>query len=419
MHPFAHVVVSLASALALGNPVRAADLLVEVGNPNAYQTLQAALDAAQPGDRILVKGYVGGTGVVIRKSVTIESATENRADIQAGVGGFPSGLSIETLSLSSPLTFRRLSITFHALPASGLGIYTPVPIAGEVRLDDVVVRWLPLQTPASPTAGKVISLQVDRLWIRRCVVTAGDEPAVLGCGEWGGASGTHCVDYRGGAFHVEDSEFRAGSAPFLQYSSCDGAGGQSPFGEPGGLALRADAAHTTLVRCLLSDGNGGSIETGPWYVTPRGGAAGKSQLVRPGGVLDAFDVHHEQGLDGQVVSNPDPGRGATISIGDPLAPLSVGGSGVLGDRVTLDVLPFQHSAAAMLIGHGWGLIPTPFGNVLLDFTLPVVAVPVSRPSISFGVPNDAALVHLPVVSQLFYANQGWFFGNASGLEIRD
>lgn len=91
---------------------------------------------------------------------------------------------------------------------------------------------------------------------------------------------------------------------------------------------------------------------------------------------------------------------------------------MLGERVTVDIAPFQHSAAAILIGHGWGIVPTPFGNVLLDFTLPVAAVAISQPAISFGVPNDAALVHLPVIAQLFHANQGWFFESASGVEIR-
>jgi len=82
MHGLARVVVLLAVALALGVRVVAADLLVEVGNPNAYQTLQAALDAASPGDRILIKGLlVLASPVFIRTSVTIESFDVQFADL--------------------------------------------------------------------------------------------------------------------------------------------------------------------------------------------------------------------------------------------------------------------------------------------------------------------------------------------------
>jgi hypothetical protein len=47
----------------------AADLLVQPGNPLAYQTLQAALNAAQPGDRILIGAGLQPVTTFITKSV--------------------------------------------------------------------------------------------------------------------------------------------------------------------------------------------------------------------------------------------------------------------------------------------------------------------------------------------------------------
>ena len=64
------VVLVMALGYVLAN--RAADLLVDPTNPTAFQTLQAALDAAAPGDRILVRGPLFAPISYVRKSVTIE-----------------------------------------------------------------------------------------------------------------------------------------------------------------------------------------------------------------------------------------------------------------------------------------------------------------------------------------------------------
>ena len=426
MNRLAPVVVPLAAALALGGPVPAADLLVEVGNPAAYQTLQDALDAAQPGDRILIKGLVVlEAPVIIRTSVTIESFDAQFADLLFVYGASHGNarLIIDALAPDIPLTFRRLLL--HNECSSPLffspGIVTQNHVAGEVRLDEVEMSFGNCYSGLTGVyRRKLLDLDVNRVWLRRCRIVAEDAAPREGCP--GGADppvfdGASGVSVTADLLVMDDCSIRGGSAAPVFSGRCQY--GELMVAGFGGFALRADCPHTILTRCTFSDGNGGYVQSGGWAKTPAPGQAIPSQFVRPGAVLDAFDVQHEQGLDGQVFMDfPGPGRGATISIGDLLAPLSVGGSGVLGERVTFDVAPFQHSAAALLIGHGWGLVPTPFGNALLDFTLPVVAVPVSKPSISFGVPNDVALVHLPVVSQLFYANDGWFFGNASGLEMR-
>lgn len=418
---FARVVVPLAVALAVGGRAVAADLLVERGNPNAYQSLQAALDAAQPGDRILIKG---GTGfdepLQVRKSVTIESFDDTRQQIVLGFNQYrPGQLLVEELTAGIPLVLRRLSfVPFDGHYVFGPMIKTSSPVVGEIRIEDVDMTF-----PETLTHGMtLVDVSVARLWLRRCSLRAEDLYPLCGCGDCrveASGSGSNCVRFDGDNLVIEDCSLRAASAASLYFDSGCDPERQWATASDGGFALVADCRSSVLIRSILSDGNGGSVGDGPWFwnVNPTPGRAGRSQLDGGAGELNAFDVGHEEGRDG-VLGSQGPGRGANTLIGDPLAPLSVGGSGVLGDCVTVDVAPFQHSAAALLIGHGWGLVPTPFGNALLDFTLPVVAVPVSQPSISFRVPNDAALVHLPVISQLFYANDGWFFGNASGLEIR-
>ena len=112
MNRLARVVVPLAVALALGGRACAADLLVEWGNPNAYQTLQAALDAAQPGDRILIKGWLQIGVVHVTKSVTIESFDQSVQEIGVVFEMAPNphaGFIIEQLTEGLPFVLRRLS----------------------------------------------------------------------------------------------------------------------------------------------------------------------------------------------------------------------------------------------------------------------------------------------------------------------
>ena len=73
------------SVLAVSMPlasVTAKDLLVDPKKPGAYATLQAAVDAASPGDRVLLRGPVSILHhLVINKSLTIESVDHTKQEI--------------------------------------------------------------------------------------------------------------------------------------------------------------------------------------------------------------------------------------------------------------------------------------------------------------------------------------------------
>ena len=78
----------------------AADLIVDPGNPAAFQTLQAALDAASPGDRILLAAPISFVdGIFVRTSVTIEPLGPGRAFLSLWPGGvFGGEFRIESLA---------------------------------------------------------------------------------------------------------------------------------------------------------------------------------------------------------------------------------------------------------------------------------------------------------------------------------
>lgn len=399
---------SLCLLAPLHGPLHGADLLVDFMTPGAYRTLQAALDAAQPGDRILI-GQADqttlGVRTTIRKSVTIQALAATRIVLPVLLdSGTPMPrILVESLTPGLPLVLRALEIQASPTPTQGRGtlIATGSALAGEIRMEDVVVTWAGGGSQQLEYAITLANLEVTRLVLRKCRFSAADTAANGGCLDIPDTAGSSALRFTGTLLTLEDTELRAGSANFLRKINC---GGVPEFatGGPGGTALVANSTFTFAVRTKLSDGNGGSVQTGAWTVTPSGGPAGLSVLTRTTGTLAAWALELEAGRPGAVVpTDPGPTRGAKSYLGELEAPLTFVGDAKLGQSTTLLLGPSLALPAGVLIGFRTGPLVTSLGAFLCDGTQPIVVVPLTTAGwVTFAIPNDPALTDLLVVGQL-------------------
>ncbi len=418
------------SVLAVSMPlasVTAKDLLVDPKKPGAYATLQAAMNAASPGDRILVKGPLQGieADVVIDKSVTIESVDHTKQDLVLYWGGGSSSaqkILIKNLTMGLPLTLRRLNI--ELVPYSGassndIGIRSDPSLFGEVRMEDVDVRWTDMQSgsPYTNNPGKMVDLTMDGwVWLRRCNFIALDHRP-----DYAAATarryGTDALIVRAMSLVMEDCKVRGGSAGFGKFATSM----QFPFGGDGGFALKANTFWTLLVRSSFSDGNGSLLEAGAWQTTPKPGKAKLSQFTGPHGYLGAYDSTHERGRDGAVVKSYTPTRGSSAQLGDPEAPLTVAGSAVLGKSIDIEIARSSKTPVALVFGCEWWLSKFgSIGDLWLNPRKPLITLPVNGPGkMSFGVPNNIYLIDLPFLGQVITnSTAGFKLGNPSGIAIR-
>lgn len=404
--------------------VHAADLIVNPTKPTAYPSLQAALDAAQPGDRILVEVSdlrVMNPHPTIRKSVTIESANLTKYELYAiPLSSFPGPIiKIESLTPGLPLLFRRLRIA--AFPM-GTGSSSPIigtssALAGEVRFDNMDITWDGGGSASPQFNTTLISVSVQRLWMTGCRVMAADTANNGGCYDIDATSGSNCIRFTGDLITLEDCLVQAGSANYLFKVNC-GPIGEWATGGNGGAALFANSRFTFLTRCKLSDGNGGSIQTGAWTVAVQPGRPGVSQLTGSG-TLAAYASQVEAGKPGVVAPTfPGPGRGAMTSIGNPNAPLVLVGDARLGGTVNLIVGPSWATPLAVLVGTAFSPLNWSVGTYLLDMSSIVAVVPTTGPmTMTWPVPNVPALVDLLLCSQL--VEQGPLRdGNPSAISLR-
>ncbi|HEX6812044.1 MAG TPA: hypothetical protein VF384_10515 [Planctomycetota bacterium] len=356
---------ALAMLLATSS-LPAADLLVQPGNPTAYQTLQAALNAAQPGDRILIgASLLMPSTAIITKSVTIESVTGAVHTISLyGAGGLAQELRIQALTPGLPLTFRRLQIAGYEMSSAPGGIRTVGALQGEIRFDQVEFLRSDGSGWTRYGGGVIADLSATTVWLRDCRFVAADMHSNFGCMDVQGTHGTSCLKVVADTLHLEDCSLRAASAIHLAYACCFGSppncAGQFAQSGLGGTALDATTRNTTIVRCQFSDGNGGTVENNPaWLVPVAAGAARPSTFGGQTGVLDQFGVTHEQALPGAV--GPQwVGRGPIVAVG-PAAPLSIGGPAEPGTFVGVTLNTAPGSFSVFLVGLAWGEIPTAFG----------------------------------------------------------
>lgn len=398
----------------------AADLIVNPGNPLAYQTLQAALNAAMPGDRILLAAPVFSDAILVNKSVTIEPLGPGRQQIMlmpTGSGG-PSGiLTIQALSPGIPLTFRRLDIVQSEFGSAPVGLRTAGTVPGEIRFDDVDVQRNYTSTNTLWGGGSMVNLATTVVWLRETSMTALDVMTNNGCIDLDGTSGTNCLVVAADTLRMEDCVLRASSANHLSYHCCFGSPpncyGQYATGGYGGTALLATTRNSILVRCSLSDGNGGTVAPGPWLVPVNPGAAGNSVLGGQTGVLDPFALTWEHGLPGHV-GGAFASRGATVALG-PGAPLSITGPVTPGTWFGVEI--DAPGASAFLLGIVWGETPTVLGTYWVQ-PFDVLLHGGGGTTQTYVVPNIPWLVGLPIVTQAVRLFPVIELTNPSGVAIR-
>jgi hypothetical protein len=291
---------AVAVALAFCLPLPAADLVVEPGNPAAYQTLQAALDAAQPGDRILIAAPLMAGAVVVQKGVTIEPLGGGRQSI--AFFGQTGGIHIAALTPGVPFVLRRLDLGLYEMGGPIQGIRTAGTVPGEVHFDEVTVHRAAANQHTIYGGGSLVRLHTTTVWLRQCTLVAHDLMRNNGCIDLDGTQGTDALVVEADTLRLERVALRGSSANHLDYHCCFPNGsscqGQFAAGGHGGAALRATTRVTLLVDGDLSDGNGGTVGAGPWVVPASGGAAGTSGFGGQTGTLATWATRHEAGLPG-------------------------------------------------------------------------------------------------------------------------
>lgn len=391
--------------LALCSLLPQQDRIVDANNSGAYPTLQAALAAANPGDRIILRtpAHAGGSRQVdiIDKSVTIKGEVPDPGPdmiILTDGGGFGGSLRITALTPGVPLVWQDVRIQiFTADDGYGGGTGIIAHATGEIIFDNVSIwsryslRWPPLASNAD--------LQVSRVSLRRCRFTVDDWDTGDGCCRDYRSEGTPALTFRGQDLFIEDSYLRGGSAAVIAYPGTGCEPGLCTSAGNGGAALLSNARSAVIVRSVLSDGNGGHGIPSMYWVTPTPGSAGVSQLAAPGAPVASYASFRETGFDGRGGANVP--RGPLIPLGAPVAPLSLSPTRI-GQPFTMTVAPHGgYSPLLAFFGMDYGLIPTTFGSLHIPPASFFTSLGLSGPGAwSFSVPLDPALIDHPFVSQV-------------------
>lgn len=379
-------------------PLSAIDRVVDRNNPAAYPHLQAALDAASPGDRILLRTFDSGPPLSQSPTTVTKSVTIRGEGGGIVVMGRPA-LVIRSLTPGIPLVLEDLDIDClmtstddrFALRSNG------VPIAGEMILDGVHV----LVRPSAYDVFAALLLDVDRVSIKNSRIEVGDTADNNACCEEPYGRGGDALRFYGSDLYLENTTLRAGSANLqLYYPNCLAL---CPDGARGGAAILSNAQTTVLVRTACADGNGGSVQPhANWPRTPTPGSPGVSQFVRGGGLFVAYASSLQLGL--ADFGGPNRPRGATSSLGSVIAALS-SDSPRLGQPLTLTVAPEPTSMSlALLLGTGRQTSATPLGHLHIPGNQLAALVPFPAPGqLLLTVPNNVALIGLGVIAQHAHA----------------
>jgi len=410
------------AALIAASQARASDLFVNPNRPGAFATLQAAHDAAQPGDRILVEVDLPATGeTVIRKSLTIESIDDNRRTLPyVGDANQPGRFLIDGLTPGLPLTLRSLSLVFLRQPGSQratVGIRCNPNLHGKLMMDHMSVDNGPVDPDLATTLMDFDS-QLSELWVRNTRFIARDTAPGDGCaGQIADKDGSDAFRCNCRVLVLEDSECFAGSAAFLRYTNC---GNQAPFGGVGGRAAYAQVDATVVVNCLFSDGNGGDVEIGPWAVTPIPGLRNPSIYTSFASVFEAFTSGHEPARDGVLAAAPDRHRQGYQQFGNLNTRLHMGGDCRVGGTADLTATLQPNEAVVALLSIGWNfyVLPAPLGILWIDMPSLLRVVPFGvTATASLQIPADTALLQLPLVTQGVLVPQVELT-NPSGIQVR-
>ncbi len=398
-----------------------------VGPGGSHATIAAAVAAAQPGDRILIaQDQILFQPVVLDKPLTIQSAPGGRRFIDRIGNGFlaPELFVLTSLPAGSALLLTGIDFRLFRMTGPATLLRTPSPVQGSIRIDDCSVH-----DATNWDVGQAIDVVADELWLRACSIVQQDQTPDGACIDSSvGRNAGGCVRFHGRRLVLEDCQLRAASGAWLQSHptncfGCDPSGSYTRPAPAGGFALASFAADSILVRTTLQDGNGGGAQ-------PAQLPCGSVGVPSPAGIsslgpnAQAHALQWQQGLPGQFAPAPPPldaPRGAVLSVGDPAAPLQLGGNAVLGGQLQAATTNANGVFCALALATGWAPTPSPFGPLAIDvgqaFLVDLLWPTDTR---SYAVPNDPALRHVPVTAQLFPLSAAGAIAaaNPSGVALR-
>lgn len=258
--------------------------------PTNAPTLQAAIDQAQPGDTITtLANYIDAGNVVLGKAVTLLGCRVHCGDNQFGlrINGIAGGSRIELRNC----TIVNIGDGFFGnglTPIEALSINLPPTAAGSIVFDNVhAFGGVAKSGPTDSAALHVRALGSATLVARNCTFTGRDGAPLFyqSSGEFGPPGGHACVIDGGATGVFQDCVFVGGLGGMGTASSM-----QLLAGSQGGAGILA-SSNTALVRCSVTDGEGGAATAvvPPLFPPPNpcamAAAGGASQLP-----ADCFDV---------------------------------------------------------------------------------------------------------------------------------
>lgn len=385
--------------------------------PSQYPTFEAAVAAAQSGDRIVLESsvsiLVAATPLTIDKGLTVCSGTPGtRMGLlsQRQIVFSAPGELVEFVDVSLNFDYSSL---FSCVPQLGLVIWAQSVFFRNVRVSMELV---------AESRFVAATLTASRVWLQECVFVGWSQDAHFPpCHD-------SCYETLGRAALVVN-------APDLLMEDCTCRGGDGDFftrfGTPcaalittpggGGPALTSSSERSVFVRCTFQDGHA------PWFTPqfppdagwpppPLPNFPGVSRFSADGGSVVAYDVTWIQGLPGQVAPMPRP-PGPTVELDSRITPLAALPDARLGGMAGFSLDAFPHAVVVVLVDTRWRA-PVVFGDLVVDPGT-VAFVPGSLPwQVGVIVPNLPALVGAELVAQsVFVDASGLHVGNPAGARV--
>lgn len=390
---------TLAAMACLAPSARAqAVLVVDDDGGGAFTTIQAAVDAAAPGDVVLVEGGSYPPFSILGKSVVVHASTDDRPVVSGPV-------VVQNVGASDAVSIRGLSI--REVPSVVLLASAPVlsvvSCDGPVWIEDVSTND-GAPTPGRSATTTLVASSASVSFVR-CSLRAGTDPqslapAVTALRAF--ESGVQLYESLlvGGADTVTQPRNSAGvGRPGLQVeggevflSGCDVRGGGGPFGLDFPVCMQCDGGdggaglvqigkdpHVTVVDSTIVGGAGGLADdptTGPLCFNPScsDGVDGPDTVVTAGALDRVTDP-----LRSMAGSSPvRDGETLTVSLaGEPgdlavsffsiaqvgavfLAPTVALGPGFIG-------APFELQGLGVLDATGEAELSVPTGGLITGF----------------------------------------------------
>jgi hypothetical protein len=349
-----------------------------------FPSLQQALDAALPGDTILLLGPVNpgsARSFHVNKSLTIEAEILTR--VSADAGAHDCCFVITGLTPGLPLVMRNLDIVFHDDSHSrNFGGTLAVDCAagvGSIVMEGcrITFRTGYLDWFAARSGATLLSVVADSLWMRDCEVVAEDLGEVEGCncGQWHAydaeaVAGINAANVSVGDLYLENCRFVGGNGTSLRGDCVSMACCVQGYGDPilaagdGGFGFDGGGGAEVVVACEFSDAPGGAVTGSCYGYTIQSGQPGSSR-------------------------GPANSHAASVEVQRPA---------LQGGFLSIRSLLGGGSTLAVAVGVSRTRVSTPWGVLHLE-PLDVFALPSPPAQLSLLIPANASLAGLPVIAQ--------------------